>query len=118
MYKLLRFVKRRPDLTQEQFKEYWLNRHVELERWNVENTPMVKIEALFATGEMVGGKEPPFDGLAELWFETLEDMRAVMSSDVPARMLKDEENFVDTSAEIVRVVTEAYVVAEKAKSRG
>ncbi len=77
---------------------------------------MVRIEALFATGEMIGGKEPPFDGLAELCFNSIEDMQAVMKSDVPARMLADEVNFVDTSAEIVRVVTEAYVVAEKGKT--
>ena len=115
MIKLLRFVKKRPDLTAEEFKRYWLTKHLELERWNVENTPMIKIEALFATGEMIGGKEPPFDGLAELCFENLEDMYSVMRSDVPARMLKDEENFVDTSAEVIRVVTEAYVVAEKGK---
>jgi uncharacterized protein (TIGR02118 family) len=113
MIKLLRYVKRRPDLTQAQFKDYWLNKHVELQRWMLANTPMKRIEVFFATGEMVGGKKPPFDSLVQGTFPTIEDMHAVMSSDIPKRLLADEANFVDQSAELIRVVTEAYVVAEK-----
>jgi hypothetical protein len=61
MIKVVRFVKRRKDLTREEFKAYWLNKHSQLEKMVMEKTPMRKIVASFATGELIGGKEPPFD---------------------------------------------------------
>lgn len=116
--KLIRFVRKRKDLTREQFKEYWLTKHAQLEKMVVEQTPMRKILASFATGELIGGTELPFDGIAELYFDSVEDMRATMASHIPAMMRKDEENFVDMSAEVIRVVTEEYLIAEKGRTEG
>ena len=113
MVKVVRFVKRRKDMTREQFKAYWFNEHSKLEKMVAEKTPVRKIIASFATGEMIGGKEPPFDGMVELYFNSVEDMRAMFQSEVPGIMLKDEENFVDRSEEPVRVVTEEYLMSEK-----
>ena len=48
--------------------------------------------------------------VAELYFDSLEDMRAMFASDIPAMMRKDEENFVDMTVEPIRVVTEEYVI--------
>lgn len=113
MIKVVRFVKRRKDLTHEQFKAYWLNKHSELEKMVMEKTPMRKIVATFPTGEMIGGKEPPFDGMVELYFDSVEDMRATFASEIPKIMLKDEENFVDLSEKPVRVVTEEHIMGER-----
>ncbi len=113
MIKVVRFVKRRKDLTHEEFKAYWLNKHSQLEKMVMEKTPVRKIVASFATGGMIGGKESPFDGMVELYYDSLEDMRAAFAGDIPAIMRKDEENFVDMSEEPVRVVTEEYVMAER-----
>ena len=110
MVKVVRFVKRRKDLTHEQFKAYWLNKHSQLEKMVMEKTPMRKIVATFPTGETVGGKEPPFDGMVELYFDSIEDMRATFASEIPKIMRRDEENFVDLSGEAIRVVTEEYVM--------
>ncbi len=41
------FIKRRKDLTREQFKEYWLTKHIKLEQENVEKNPVRKIVASF-----------------------------------------------------------------------
>ena len=113
MIKLVRFVTKRKDLTQEEFKDYWLNEHSKLEDMVLEKTPMRNIVASFATGEMIGGEELPFDGMAELYFDSIEDMKAVFASEIPGIMLKDEENFVDKSVEPIRIVTEEYVIGEK-----
>ncbi len=111
--KVVRTVRRRPDLTLEQFKAYWLENHVPLEKRVIEMSRVRRIVASFALPETAGGREPAFDGMAELYFETLDDIRELFSGPIPPMMLKDEENFVDHSAEIVRSITEEYVVAER-----
>jgi len=111
--KVVRFVKKRKDMTREQFKAYWLNEHSKLEKIVVEKTPVKKIVASFATGDMIGGEAPPFDGMVELYYDTIEDMRAAFAGDIPAMMRKDEENFVDLSEKPVRLVTEEYLPTER-----
>ena len=74
---------------------------------------MKKIVASFATGDMIGGEAPPFDGMVELYYDTIEDMRAAFAGDIPAMMRKDEENFVDLSEKPVRLVTEEYLPTER-----
>ena len=105
MIKVVRFVKKRDDISREQFKEYWLTKHSQLEQTVLERSSMRKIVATFATGEMVSG-DLPFDGFAELYFDSLEDMRAMFASDIPAMMRKDEENFVQMDAPAIRFVAE------------
>jgi uncharacterized protein (TIGR02118 family) len=113
MIKVVRFVKRRKDLTQEQFKQYWLKEHSKLETIVMAKTPVKKIVASFATGEMIGGAEPLFDGMVELYYDSIDDMKNAFGGDIPAMMRKDEENFVDLSEPAVRVVTEEYIMNER-----
>jgi uncharacterized protein (TIGR02118 family) len=113
MIKVVRFIKRRKDLTQEQFKDYWLKEHSKLEKMVIERTPTRKIVASFATGDMIGGSEPPFDGMVELYYDSIEDMKASFAGDIPSIMLADEKNFVDHSEPPVRAVTEEYLMSER-----
>ena len=113
MIKVVGFVKRRKDLTREQFKDYWLNNHSKLEKESVETTYTRKIVASFATGEKLREEEPIFDGMVELYFDSIEDMRAQFAGQRREVMRKDEENFVDLSEEPVFVITEEYLIAEK-----
>ena len=70
--------------------------------------------ASIATGEVaLGAAVPPFDGLAELYFANVQDIRALFAGPVPATMRKDEENFVQMDAPAVRFVAEEYVIGEK-----
>ncbi len=114
--KLVRTVRRRPDLTLGEFKAHWMKSHVPLEKRVIEMTRVRRIVASFALQETVGGREPSFDGMAELYFESTDDIRELFSGPVPAMMRKDEENFVDLTGEVVRSVTEEYVSAERASS--
>ncbi len=106
MIKLVFCLRRRPELTREQFQEYWYNTHAPLVRKNAEvlrirryvqvhtrETPMNK--AL-----QDSRKAPPeYDGVAELWFDSLEDMAANRSPDAAAaagrELLEDERKFID-----------------------
>ena len=96
--KIVRLVKRRADLSLAQFKNYWLTRHAEHERRAIEATPLQKVVASIATGEVaLGGTVPPFDGMVSLYFKSLEDARATLSGPATAAMREDAKNFVALS---------------------
>src|SRR5258708_17470352 len=109
--KTIRTISRRRDLTHAQFKDYWLNQHSKLEREVIETTSMQRIIASFALPE--NPTVPVFYGLAELYFSTVDAIRAMFAGPVPAMMRKDEENFVQMNAPAVRLVAEEYVIGEK-----
>ena len=102
--KIIRTVYRRRDLTHAQFKDYWLKNHAKLEDRVIAESPVQKIVATFAVPEP--GKDPLFDGMVELYFAALPDIRAMFAGPIPAMMRKDEENFVQMDAPAVRLVAE------------
>jgi len=114
MVKIVRLVKRRADLTLAQFKAYWLTRHAEHERRAIETTPLQKVVASIATGEVaLGGTVPPFDGMVALYFNNLEDARAMFSGPATAAMREDAKNFVDMSLAPPQVFADEYLMSEK-----
>lgn len=102
--KIIRTVYRRRDLTHAQFKDYWLKNHAKLEDRVIAESPVQKIVATFAV--LDAGKDPLFDGMVELYFAALPDIRAMFTGPIPAMMRKDEENFVQMDAPAVRLVAE------------
>jgi uncharacterized protein (TIGR02118 family) len=109
--KIIRTVFRRRDLSRAQFRDYWLNTHSKLEDKVIETTEMQRIVATFAIDEY--REEPDFDGMVELYFNRIEDIRAMFAGTVPATMRKDEENFVQMDAPAVRLVAEEYLIGDK-----
>lgn len=104
MIKLVFCLHRRPELTREQFQEYWYTIHAPLVRKNAEvlrirryvqvhtrETPMN--QALQASRNA----PPEYDGVAELWFDSLEDMAANRAPEAAAgrELLEDERKFID-----------------------
>lgn len=102
--KIIRTVVRRRDLTHAQFKDYWLKNHSKLEDRVIAESPVQRIVATFAVPEP--GKDPAFDGMVELYFARVEDIRAMFAGPIPAMMRKDEENFVQMDAPAIRLVAE------------
>jgi uncharacterized protein (TIGR02118 family) len=111
--KIVRTVKRRTGLTREQFKDYWLHKHVQLEKMRVEKTLVRRILATFLTGEMMGGKDPVYDGMVSLYFDNVDSLKKHFATGSHSVMRKDEGNFVDLSYEVVRVISEEYTTARK-----
>jgi uncharacterized protein (TIGR02118 family) len=106
--KIIRTVYRRRDLTHQQFKDYWLKNHSRLEERVIAESPVQRILATFAMPQ--AGEDPAFDGMVELYFASVEDIRAMFAGPIPAMMRKDEENFVQMDAPAVRLVAEEFIV--------
>jgi uncharacterized protein (TIGR02118 family) len=109
--KVIRTVYRRRDLSRRQFRDYWLENHSKLEGQVIAATPMQRIVATFAVDEY--REDPDFDGMAELYFSRVEDIREMFAGPIPAMMRKDEENFVQMDAPAVRLVAEEFLIGEK-----
>jgi len=112
MFKIIRMVKRREDMTLAQFKEYWLTRHADLHRKCFDLCPVQKVVVSFSTGEVaLGGTESQFDAMSAIYFNTLEDIRAVRSGPVPAMMMNDEKNFVGSVP--INIVADEHLMSQK-----
>ncbi|MCA9258072.1 MAG: EthD domain-containing protein [Planctomycetales bacterium] len=117
MIKLIMCCARHPHLTREQFQDYWLNRHGP---FFVKNASIMRakkyvqshtIETPLSDGLRESRNMlPAFDGVAEVWFESEQDMMEAMSSaegeQLGAELLKDEGNFIDHSRSTAFVVRE------------
>ena len=105
--KVVRTVFKRRDLTNAQFKQYWLDNHSRL-KGNAIGSPGVK--RIVATFAIPQDEPPAIDGMVEIYFEGIEHVRKMFAGAVPGVMRKDEENFVQMDAPAVRVVTEEFVI--------
>ena len=94
------FLTRRPDLTYEEFQHYWTEKHTPMLAKPVEGGPKVYryVQLYPVRDEMSSLATAPYDGVAEIWFETLEDAVAQFTSEhYKTVVAKDEENFLDRS---------------------
>ena len=101
MLKLTILLRRRPDLTHEQFVSYHRNNHAPL----FTSLPEVKEHVrryvqCHATGEKLAGlPDNSIDGATELWFDDLAGLVGVFESpDYVAKIRPDEEAFLDLHA--------------------
>ena len=117
MIKLVMCLTRHPDMTREEFQDYWLNRHgpffqenagaMRAKRYVQSHTLDTPLnEGMRSSRGMV----PECDGVAEVWFESEEDLIEGMSSPegqkLGAALLEDEKNFVDHSRSSAFIVRE------------
>lgn len=106
MIKITFCLRRKPGMSLEAFHDYWLNSHGPLVRKHQKALRMVRyvqvhtIETKLTAG-MQGARKAPegYDGVAELWWESLADLEA-STSDPAAReagriLLEDEAKFID-----------------------
>jgi len=106
MIKLVFALRRKPELSRDQFQAYWRGTHAALV---AERAELLKIRRYVQVHTMDlegmhgafqrrnGGAPEPFDGVAELWFDTLD---ALGGEDPAVRqaqseLLADEANFID-----------------------
>jgi uncharacterized protein (TIGR02118 family) len=104
--KLVVLLGRRPDLTREQFHEWWLE-HVKLSR-QIPGLRGYRINLIRAVrGAGYRPEDVKFDGSAELWFDTVEDVNRGFGSELGIRAVRDSEVHCATR---VRYVTQEHVV--------
>jgi uncharacterized protein (TIGR02118 family) len=122
MIKLVFALRRKPELSLEEFQAYWRNTHAPLVAERAEVLQIrryVQVHTKDLAGlhqafqKRNGGAPEPFDGVAELWFDSLD----VMGGDNPAvrqaqaELLADEANFIDLPNSPMWMSEESEVVA-------
>ena len=117
MIKFVMCLHRHPDMTREQFQDYWLNKHGPFFMSNADAMGAKKyvqsqtLDSPLNQGlQESRGMMPEFDGVAEVWFESEEALIQGMSSPegekLSAALLEDEGNFVDHSKSSAFIVKE------------
>jgi uncharacterized protein (TIGR02118 family) len=106
MIKLTFALTRRPELTRETFQAYWIGTHAPLvasvrevlriRRYVQAHTLAAEAQAALRASR--GGPEE-FDGVAELWWDSLDDMAAATADpagiEAGSMLLEDERRFID-----------------------
>jgi uncharacterized protein (TIGR02118 family) len=121
MIKLTFCVRRLPHLSQEEFQRYWLRNHGPLVRSHAEVLRIrryVQVHRLDspANDAMRASRDTlePFDGVAELWWDSMEEMAAATTSEqgraAGRELLEDERKFIDLQASVLWVGQEHPVV--------
>lgn len=106
MIKVVEIVTRRPGMTVEEFQHHWRETHGPI----VARLP--ELQRYVQSHTKIGGYrqgEPPFDGMAEVWFKDKDALRAMMSTPEFEAAKQDEPNFIDTDALIELVVDDTVI---------
>ena len=117
MIKLIMCLRRKPDLTREQFLDYWKNQHGPFFQKNATTMRAKKyvqshtLETPLNQGFRESrGMQPEYDGVAEVWFESEQDLMEAMGSQEGRQfgvaLLEDENNFIDHSTSSAFIVRE------------
>ncbi len=105
MIKLVFCLRRRPEMSREEFQAYWYEKHAPLVKRHAETLGIRRYiqvhslprEAQSGMQASRGGPEE-YDGVAELWFDSLESLAAARSNATDAagrELLEDERTFID-----------------------
>jgi len=107
------FVSRRPDRTHDELVHYWTQVHAKMLDKPMPGLPEVHryIQLHPLRGELNGLVSAPYDGVAEIWFETFDQaVGALTSEHYKAVIAKDEENFLDRSKTVFLFSNERVIV--------
>ena len=122
MIKLVFNIRRRADVEAAEFYRYWKDEHGPLVRSVAEVLGIVRYvqshtidtplnDALRASRNT----EPRYDGVAELWWESLDDFTARLASPdaqaASAKLLEDEARFIDLPATSIFMTEEHEIVS-------
>ncbi|MGC2304863.1 EthD domain-containing protein [Candidatus Binatus sp.] len=94
MVKALNFFKRKPGLSVDDFRHYWLNEHAAIIRAIPE---LRKYVASITLPSAYRNHEPLYDGISEAWFDDEAVIRATTDSAPRRAATADDAKFVDMS---------------------
>lgn len=117
MIKFVMCITRHPEMTREDFRDYWMNRHgpffmenadaMGAKRYVQSHTLDTPVNEGLRTSR---GMMAEYDGVAEVWFESeqalMEGMSSVEGQKLGAALLEDEGNFIDHSRSSAFIVEE------------
>lgn len=107
MIRLTYVLRRRPELTREEFQDYWRRQHGPLVAGHAGRLKILRYVQVHTVDDPVnaqmaearGGMEEPYDGVAELWWWTrdqiVEALAEPAAQDAAAELVEDERKFID-----------------------
>jgi uncharacterized protein (TIGR02118 family) len=106
MIKIVFCLRRRADLSREEFQAYWLTNHAPLVRSHADALGVRRYVQVHSVDDAIstaiaGARQSPepFDGVAELWLDSLDALIASGSSEAgraaSKALLEDERRFID-----------------------
>lgn len=121
MVKLVFCLRRRPDITEEEFHRYWRHEHgplvvrhaaaLGIRRYVQLHTRPGPVNAMLTAGR---GAPEAFDGVAELWFDDADSLARSATTDegmaAAAELAHDEERFIDHGRSPLFVADEHAVI--------
>ena len=121
MIKLTYCLRRKPGMSWDEFSEYWRTTHAPLVKERAEVLGIkryVQVRTLqdrSLHGRLQsrnGGSPEPFDGIAELWYDSLgAGIRNEAASQAARDLLEDERNFIDLANSPIWYGEETEVVS-------
>lgn len=105
MIKLIALLKRKPHLSHEDFAKRWLYEHTKL---SSKLPGLLEYRINIATVHQPD--EAPYDGTAELYWESLEAMEASFDSDIAKIAGADADDFCEIR---LHIYTEEHVVVQR-----
>ncbi len=122
MIKFVMCLTRHPEMTRDEFKKYWVEKHGPFFMSNADVMGAKKyVQSLTLDTPLNEGLRssrgimPEYDGVAEVWFESEEALVQGMSSpegqQLSAALLEDESKFVDHAKSSAFIVIEHEVEA-------
>jgi uncharacterized protein (TIGR02118 family) len=123
MLKLVFTLRRREDMTREEFQRYWRDQHAPLVAKHADTLRIKRYVQVHARDtdldEAVSAQRGTplrhFDGVAELWWESMDDLMAAYGSEegqaASQELLEDERRFIDLASSPLWLGEENVVVA-------
>ena len=108
MIKIVACINRRPGMSVEDFQDYWLHKHPAV----VTKLPGLRryVQSHVRPSGYRGGRSLVHDGIAELWFDDLDTVKAANGTPVVDAILADEATFIDPGPRVTLVCDEHVVV--------
>jgi len=102
--KLIALLKRKPDVSRQEFARRWLEDHT---RISSRLPGLLEYRINIATERQEGGGEPEYDGTAEMWWPDVDAMEQAFASEIGARAGADADEFASVR---IHVYTEEHVI--------
>ena len=106
MIKVLVAIHKKPGMSREEFNRYWREVHAPL----AEGMPGLRRYIINPAIEVSSRGEPPFDGLAELWFDDVGAMEAAFASPAGQETSADVAEFAQPDKMLFVVAEEIAIV--------
>lgn len=122
MIKLVFTIRRREGMTRDEFQRYWRNEHARLVEDHAEalrirryvQTHARDTDADDALAAARGSEPRRYDGVAELWWDSVEDLLEASSSEegqaAANALLEDERRFIDLPSSPIWLGEENVVI--------